>query len=79
MPPKRKDRGWAARSPCKCVQSATSTNDDLQPVQHQSTPEIALFTATLKQLLLSASSLRFHLKKTRFAQFGQQGSIGNCN
>ena len=78
MPPKRKDRGRAVRSPCKCARSATSTHEDLQPVQHQSAAETALSTATLEQLLLlSASSLRSHLKTHALPSSGNKATMAN--
>ena len=43
MPPKCKDRGRAARLPCKHTQSATSTHDNLQPEQHQSAAESIIY------------------------------------
>ena len=77
MPPKRKDRGWTARLPCKRARRATSIHD-LQPVQHQSAAETALSTATLeKLLLLSASSLRSHLKTHALPCSGNKATMAN--
>ena len=82
MPPKRKDRGRAAHSPYKRAQSATSTetstHDELQPAQHRSAAETALSTATLEQLLLlSASSLRSHLKTYTLPSSGNKATMAN--
>ena len=78
MPPKRKNRGRAARSPCKRARSATSTHEDLQPAQHRSAAEAALSTATLEQLLLlSASSLRSHLKTHALPSSGNKATMAN--
>ena len=69
MPPKRKARGRTRLSPSKRVRGATSTHDD---------SEIALSTATLEQLrLLSASSLRSHLKAHALPSTGNKAAMVN--
>ena len=82
MPPKHKDRGRAVRLPYKRAQSVnsteTSTHDELQPAQDHSAAETALPTATLEQLLLlSASSLRSHLKTHALPSSGNKATMAN--
>ena len=75
MPPKRKDRGRAARSPCKRARSATSTHEDIRCRDSISS---AIYRYTLKQLLLlSASSLRSHLKTHALLSSGNKATMAN--
>ena len=60
------------------TRSATSTNDGLQPAQHQSAAETALSTSPLKEfLLLSASLLRSHLKTHALPGSGNKATMAN--
>ena len=80
MPPKRKSRGLAARSPSKRIRGATSTRDDFQPTRPRTaaSAEIALSTATMEQLLwLSAGSLRSHLKAYALSSSGNKAAMAS--
>ena len=80
MPPKRKSRGLAARSPSKRIQGATLTHDNFQPTRQQTVAgtEIALSTKTLEQLLLlSTSSLCSHLKAHALSSTGNQAAMAS--